>query len=116
MFVGKLVHRWAFKFNFKNPSSLVNLYSKDAILLPTFNKNIIHDKKEMKDYFENLKNDNIFVRIRNVDERICYGTDIEYGEYDFIINGRIHKARYNFVMTEEDGEMKILFHQSSLIP
>jgi len=115
MYIPQLITRWSFVFNYKPVSTLVSLYSKDAVLYPTFEKDMLNGEKQINRYFEDLQKQKTHVRLGKIFSRTAFGTDIEFGEYDFIVNGIIYKARFNMVTAEESGRMKIIFHQSTLI-
>ena len=115
MYIPQLITRWCFVFNYKPVSSLVSLYSKDAVLFPTFEKKMLNGEKQIERYFDELKTQKTHIRLGQISSRTAFGTDIEFGEYDFIVNGIIYKARFNMVTAEERGEMKIIFHQSTLV-
>ena len=109
------IHKWCYNFNFKPTASLMHLYSEDSVMFPAFSKDMIIGKNKIKNYFNEKKNPKIHVRLGNTSIRTAYGTDIEFGDYDFIFNGVIYKARFNMITVEEFGRMKIIFHQSTLI-
>lgn len=46
MYIPKLITRWSFLFNYKPVSTLVSLYSKDAVLYPTFEKDMLNGEKK----------------------------------------------------------------------
>ena len=118
-FMGNSVlNMWSVFFNNKNLNAIILLYSNNAVLLATFNKDILQGKGNIMPYFVNLfKKENLKVVFD--DKPIITPVDDAFvvsGNYTFSFteNGKRieEKARYSYVIENR----KIVNHHSSVRP
>ncbi len=50
----KILDNWMYAVNGGDIESVLGLYSKSAILIPTFSNRILNDPQKIRDYFERL--------------------------------------------------------------
>ena len=105
-----------------NSKKIVELYSKEAILLGTFSNNIRYTTQEIIDYFNEFVRKKPKVIFEDVNIN-CLGDEYSVinGNYNFTIienNNviRIIYARYTFVLIKIDNVWKIQTHHSSIRP
>lgn len=118
--VTKLFKKWDGALQTGNPETVTELYSEDAVLLPTVSNKVRANHAAIADYFHH------FLELKpkgtlNEVHLACYG-DIVINEgiytFDVVKDGKPAKiqARYTFVYHKDDGEWKIISHHSSLMP
>lgn len=100
---------------------VVSLYANNAILLPTLSPKMCTTKQMLVDYFVKfLSLKNMQIETKQLITRIYGDIAMNTGFYDVSYydgNKReVVKARFDFWYKEIDGEWKIIFHQSSIIP
>lgn len=112
-------NKWKKALENQNINAILNLYSKNAILLPTFDKKIRIGRKEIQKYFEGFIKKkpkvNIAEEKTKIISEICY---IHCGLYQFEIQNKNKKkkvdAKFTFVWYK-NNDWEILHHHSSLI-
>jgi hypothetical protein len=113
-----VINMWSVFFNNKNLNAIMLLYSNNAILLATFNRDILQGRGSIMPYFVNLfKKENLKVVFD--DKPIITPVDDAFvvsGNYTFSFteNGKRmeEKARYSYVIENR----KIVNHHSSVRP
>jgi uncharacterized protein (TIGR02246 family) len=118
--ITNLFNKWNDSLQTGNPETVTELYSEDAVLLPTVSNKVRADHAAIADYFQH------FLELKpkgtlNEVHLACYGEiAINEGLYTFdtIQDGKPVKvyARYTFVYHKDDGEWKIVSHHSSAMP
>lgn len=112
-------NKWKKALENQNIKEILGLYSRNAILLPTFDKKLKIGRKEIQKYFEEFikkkpKVNIVEERIKIISE-ICY---IHCGLYQFEIQNKNKKkkveAKFTFVW-HKNNSWEILHHHSSLI-
>lgn len=115
--VRQLFDRWNDALQTGDPETVANLYSKNAVLLPTLS-NIPRDNHELiADYFVGFLAKGPVGDI--LEGWIMIGDNWceDVGSYAFTFeDNSVALARYSFVYIFEDGEWKIAHHHSSLEP
>lgn len=115
--VQELFERWNKALQTKDPEQVANLYSRDAILLPTLSDLPRTDHKTIVDYFSHFLEKS---PQGSIDQReIIVGCNMlqDAGLYSFTFaDGTSAEARYSFIYMLEDGDWKISHHHSSLQP
>jgi len=107
---------WVKKITENDANQVSELYHKDGLLLGTFSDIERHGRESIFNYFENLLKSKVDVEIVS---QLKHKTDTittSSGFYNFIINGKIIKARYSFVFLKVEDKWKILSHHSSVLP
>jgi len=113
----QIIKNWRDKFN-ANDISILEVYSKDAVLLATFGEKIMRGRKEIAPYFKGLfekKNLSVTfekqVYINNLEDACVFSGEytFQYSENDEI---KKFKTRYSFVVENN----YIVTHHSSLVP
>ena len=121
MQVDQILKKWEECLNRGDVSSIVKLYSREAILLGTFSE-IIRDNPELiRKYFEELlSKEKLKVHFSLIRSRVYGGTWLCSGFYEFtyIENEQVSlPARFTFVIgNESDDNYRILEHHSSVVP
>ncbi len=115
-----LFDKWNESLQTGNPEAVVELYSEDAVLLPTVSNKVRADHEAIADYFHHFLELHPKGTLNEV-HLACFGNiAINEGIYTFDIvqDGKPGKvqARYSFVYHNEDGEWKIVSHHSSKMP
>lgn len=100
---------------------MLNLYLPNAVLVPTYNKDVLQGKKQLGDYFKRfLGKDGLCGKIDNVVGQRAGRAGIFSGRYTFFFreNGipRTVHARYTYVVIPTRSGAKILTHHSSEVP
>ena len=114
--MNKILEIWVKKIRENDAIQVSELYHKDGLLLGTFSNIERHGRELIFNYFENLLKSKVDVEIISQHK---YKTDIittSSGFYNFIVNGKIIKARYSFVFLKVEDKWKILSHHSSVLP
>ncbi|MCH9621611.1 MAG: hypothetical protein S4CHLAM20_10360 [Chlamydiia bacterium] len=103
-----------------NSDEVVDLYAKDAILMPTLSPDIYESKKQIRNYFRDfLLLEDLEVDTKELITKQYGDIAMNTGFYDFTYtsNGKKEtiKARFDFWYKRENGKWKIVFHQSSML-
>lgn len=104
-----------------NPDKVVELYAKDAILLPTLSPVMCTSKKMITNYMVHfLSMQDMQVETKELITRKYGDIAMATGFYNFTFtkNGKkmMIRARFDFWYKLEEGNWKIIFHQSSIVP
>ena len=100
-----------------DPSQVVTLYERDAILLPTVSNKVRHNHSEIEDYFVNFLSKGPQGKIDESNVRVFDQLAINSGVYTFTFNdGATVQARYTFVYRWNDNQWLITEHHSSQMP
>ena len=116
-----ILDAWLTGVNAGNLDEVVALYDDEAILLPTFSKNILSDHYSILGYFEELarKGEVSVSLVENTLTCQKFDAKVEVisGFYDwyFADEERIVKARFTYI-TDVAKSSPILHHHSSLVP
>jgi len=116
----EILKNWNQYFNEGNLTSIVKLYDKGCILLPTFSNEIFSDREKIKEYFFKV------IIEQKVSVEIRYDSVVEkkLGENNFLLSGiyifefQTNKkvtARFTFLINPMREE-PIKHHHSSTIP
>jgi len=111
----RVLSRWRNAVNFFKPGQVSKIYAKNFILVPTFDNVIITDKKKLENYFKKAKEKNVYVFFES--DKYVFG-DCGFnvsGFYNFLLEGKGHRARFIFSIVEEEGDYKISTHHSTKI-
>lgn len=100
---------------------VVDLYTDDAILLPTLSPKICVNKEMITAYFQNfLSLKDLKVETEEIITRIHGDIAMNTGCYNFYhLNDKVRHilyVRFDFWYRKEGNEWKVIFHQSSLLP
>jgi len=113
MYANGIVNSWASSIKFRNPMTMANFYSDDAILLATYS-NLLNGKDEILDYFISFLNkEGLECKITEI-YTVQIGNSFAYsGLYNFsFYDGgqlKIVKARFTYVIKNN----QIVMHHSS---
>ena len=100
-----------------DPSQVVTLYERDAILLPTVSNKVRHNHSEIEDYFVNFLSKGPQGKIDESNVRVFDQLAINSGVYTFTFNdGTTVQARYTFVYRWNGDQWLITEHHSSQMP
>ena len=100
-----------------DPSQVVTLYERDAILLPTVSNKVRHNHSEIEDYFVHFLSKGPQGEIDESNVRIFNKLAINSGIYTFTFNdGSSVQARYTFVYRWNGDRWMIIEHHSSQMP
>ena len=112
-----IINRWERYFNNNEFKKLYSLYDKNAILIPTFSKNIITTKSSLPLYFEREEVKNTKVKINSTLMKEFYHNKIIYGDYIFEKDDIEFLANYTFFLRYDNfnSEYKINHHHSSFV-
>ena len=100
-----------------DPSQVVTLYERDAILLPTVSNKVRHNHSEIEDYFVNFLSKGPQGKIDESNVRVFHQLAINSGVYTFTFNdGATVQARYTFVYRWNGDQWLITEHHSSQMP
>lgn len=115
----KILKKWNKYFNEGDLKSIVNLYDKECILLPTFSNEILCDLEEIKEYFiKCLIKQKVSVGIRFnslIEKKLGENIFLLSGIYvfEFQTNKKI-TARFTFLINPMSGK-PIKHHHSSMV-
>ncbi len=118
--ITSLFDKWNASLQTGNPEAVTNLYSEDAVLLPTVSNKVRADHAAIADYFQHFLELHPKGTLNEI-HLACFG-DIAINEgiytFDIIQDGKPAKvqARYTFVYHRDDDEWKIVSHHSSKMP
>ena len=115
--------RWIFEVERgqKDPSEIVNLYSSEAILLPTLSPIMSFHPEMIRDYFIFLSTfTELKVRVKTLVTKTYGNIAMATGFYTFAFfkEGQYEtvEARFDFWYRLEGNVWKIIFHHSSKVP
>tara|TARA_R110002110_G_scaffold100922_1_gene256787 strand:+ start:2180 stop:2557 length:378 start_codon:yes stop_codon:yes gene_type:complete len=114
-----IVKRWCASIQDRNPKQQLSFYSKDPVLLATF-ENLLVGREELYDYFvEFLDKEDLHCKINENVTQVDTDRDsiVASGLYTFTFvdeygETQVVKARYNYVINGG----KIINHHSSVQP
>lgn len=118
--ITNLFKNWNNALQTGKPEAVADMYSEDAVLLPTVSNRVRADHAAIADYFHHFLELHPKGTLNEV-HLACFG-DIAINEgiytFDVIHDGKPEKvqARYSFVYHRDDGEWKIVSHHSSKMP
>ena len=101
-----VVKKWTTYFNKGDVFSLVNLYSNDAILVPSLSYDTCYDRAQMTNYFFNLRGGLVKVNEMNKYDNILTGN------YTLHYMGKSRNSKFKIILEKEN---KIIYHYTSLI-
>tara|TARA_R100000664_G_scaffold9501_1_gene15917 strand:- start:5267 stop:5620 length:354 start_codon:yes stop_codon:yes gene_type:complete len=116
MLVNGLVNSWASSIQSRNPMTMLDFYSDNAVLLATYS-NLLVGKDEILDYFIDFLNKE-GLKCTLIDNYTTHiGTSSAYsGLYNFSFYDqgqfKVVKARYTYVIKNN----QIVMHHSSVLP
>ncbi len=115
--VQSLFDRWNKALQSQDPERIAQLYSRDAVLLPTLSNEPRTDHESIVDYFSHFLQKRPNGEISQREILIGCNMVQDAGLYNFrFLDGSHAQARYSFIYVLEDGEWKISHHHSSLLP
>ena len=116
-----VIENWANYVNQSDLPSLMGLYAKDATLVPTFFRKILHTHEEIEQYFLGLAKKGTLVEMHKKTLRV-HQMEMGYllnGEYTFSMNKdgntENHPSRFSFLL-DLSQEAPILLQHSSILP
>ena len=119
----QIFNEWVENVNNSDIKSLLKLYDRDAILIPTFSNSILNTSGMLQEYFENLgSRENLSITIdkeslitQELENNIFSLSGIYF--WHFKVNGVMQKfeARFSYLFDFSKAN-PILHHHSSLIP
>ncbi len=119
----KLLDNWVEYVNSGKIKELLELYSEQATLIPTFSPNIVQGKAGLQNYFKTLSSNESLKVVLSTKENSC----VSINENCFILGGNYSfqfkkhgelltfPSRYTFIIDYNQNE-QILHHHSSLLP
>ncbi len=116
-----VIEYWAKYVNQSDLQGLMGLYAKDATLVPTFSRKILHNPEEIKQYFLRLAKKRTLVEIHKKTLRVhqMQMGHLLNGEYTFSMNknGKTenHPSRFSFLL-DISQDAPILLQHSSILP
>lgn len=115
--IALLFEKWNDALETGDANSVIALYDKNAILLPTISNKVRHNHNEIKEYFINFLSKNPKGKIDESNIRIFNDIAINSGVYTFsFIDDSSVQARFTFVYKFIENEWKIIEHHSSMMP
>ena len=115
--IALLFEKWNDALETGHANSVIALYDKNAILLPTISNKVRHNHNEIKEYFINFLSKNPKGKIDESNIRIFNDIAINSGVYTFsFIDDSSVQARFTFVYKFIENEWKIVEHHSSMMP
>lgn len=112
-----LFNKWNDALQTCDENTVIALYDKNAVLLPTISNKVRHNHNEIKDYFINFLTKEPKGKINESNIRIFDELAINSGIYTFSFNDNSSvQARFTFVYKLIEGEWKIIEHHSSMMP
>ena len=118
-----VLKEWMDGINTANIEKLVNLYDKEAVLIPTFSSRLLDTNEKIKDYFEKVGvKDNLSislhektVKIQDLGERIFCVSGIYKWCFSIDDEPLTFEARFSYIFDLKKSS-PILNHHSSQIP
>ena len=115
--IASLFNTWNDALATGEPSQVVALYEKEAILLPTVSNQVRHNHSEIENYFVNFLSKGPQGQIDESNVRIFDELAINSGVYTFTFSdGASVQARYTFVYRWNGDRWLIVEHHSSQMP
>lgn len=112
-----LFKQWNDALKTKQPKSVVALYAKNAVLLPTISNNVCHNHEEMNTYFIDFLAREPSGEIDEANVTIFDDIIMNSGIYTFSFkDGTQVKARFTFIYQWTEDSWKIITHHSSQMP
>ena len=112
----ELLQTWVNTIKNGDPKQVANLYHENGILLGTFSPKERVGHELILEYFENLLQSPVEVKIVSEHPHVFESSAVNSGLYNFVTNGKTIKARFSFVYTKSGEEWKIISHHSSILP
>ena len=116
-----VIENWAKYVNQSDLPGLMGLYAKNATLVPTFSRKILHNPEEIEQYFLGLAKKETLVEIHKKTLRV-HQMEMGYllnGEYTFSMNKdgntENHPSRFSFLL-DLSQQAPILLQHSSILP
>ena len=118
-----LLDEWIKLINTGEIESLLKLYDREAILIPTFSNIILNKPEKLREYFESLavrKELNVTIHedtlaIQEIHKQIFSLSGIY--KWQFIVDGALNKFEARFTYLVNLSKVSpILHHHSSLMP
>lgn len=95
--------RWENSVNGHNLSEVLRCYDTNAIFKGTMNTQFTAKRDDIRAYFENIFAKNVSVRFIGTPKIQRFGeVFIDFGDYEFCIDGKPLKAKYSFVYTNPE--------------
>jgi len=116
-----IIEHWAESFNSGNLKAILDLYSDESVLLPTFLPGILSTKDQIRNYFERAIKGKVAVEIdraQTIVKEISKNNFALSGSYVFIIDkdeNIKHASRFTFLVNME-SQTPIKHHHSSRVP
>ncbi len=118
----QIFNDWIEYVNNSDVESLLNLYDRNAILIPTFSNNILNTPNKLREYFENLgTRDNLSITedkenliIQELENRIFSLSGIYYWHFKVDAVMQKFEARFSYLFDISKAN-PILHHHSSLM-
>lgn len=115
----EILNKWKECVNNANLEGIINLYESKSILIPTFSSEILSEKKQIKEYFAHLVEEqkgSVEIQKNSIFEHSVGGNNfLLSGNYFFKLKGKeIIPARFTFLINpSKDNPIK--HHHSSKI-
>ena len=116
--IAALFQDWNNALQRGDPQSVVRLYAKESILLPTVSNQPRLSAAEKADYFEHFMQDGPRGSIDLSSIVIGCNTAVDAGLYSFSFDrtGEVVRGRYSFTYQRQGDEWRITSHHSSRMP
>lgn len=118
--IGALFDQWNAALQTLDPDKVVELYSQDAILLPTLSNSVRHNHPEIREYFVDFLKKRPRGTINESNIRDLGETAVHSGVYTFELTANEitteAQCRFTYVYANISGAWKIIEHHSSLMP
>ena len=111
-----LLQNWVKTVKTNDVNQVAELYHDNGLLLGTFSNKERHGKSSILKYFRKLLKSKVDVKIITQHVHKTNTILVSSGQYNFIVNDVIIRARYTFVFSKNKNNWKILSHHSSLLP
>ena len=114
-------HIWMEQLGKRSVEGMVDLYLPTAVLVPTYNRDVLRGKKQLAAYFKRfLAKDSLTGTVNNVVGQRVGKAGVFSGIYTFYFrDGAMPqqvRARYTFVVVPTRLGARILTHHSSEVP
>ena len=115
--INKLIDDWNLALQTKDAKKVVELYSSDAILIPTISNKVRHNHNEIEDYFIYFLSKSPSFKINESNIRKFNSLAINSGIYTATFkDGSSVKARFTIVYQYISDRWLIIEHHSSMMP
>lgn len=117
--IRQMVLKWDWLVNNTTPEKIADYYHPEAILLPTFDPNILKGREAFIKYFTNLSSKpNFRVQLHHpMDIQRGYKMGIASGLYTFSSDEGSFLSRFTFVFkASKIGGYRVFTHHSSVLP